>query len=97
MTQNAAKFFFILRDHFRDAASSFWLDSGAAEIGVEFQEIWMSQNLEEALLEIAKDMAREEAMDEDALNDFVDAALAKIAWCDIAASIADASEDAGHE
>jgi hypothetical protein len=83
-TQTAADNFFFIRDHFRDASSSFWLYSGAAEIGVEFEDIWTSNSLQEALLEIARDMAAEGRMGEDQCNDFVDAKLKALDWCALA-------------
>jgi hypothetical protein len=110
MTSRTAFFFFHLRDYFYGAASVFWMDSGAPEILPDFQEIWNSQNLYEALQEIAADLAREfpkqETHDDDgnyievedrtdAVNAFVDAALAQVAWCDIARALT--SEENGHE
>jgi hypothetical protein len=100
--QSAADFYFHLRDHFRDAASHFWLESGAAEICPDFQEIWHSEELKDALGKISKDLAREfpkqETHDDDgnpvdpedrtdAVNAFVDAALQNVAWCDIARAL----------
>jgi hypothetical protein len=85
-TQYAADYFYFLRDHFESAALHFC--EAVAKGIAPWADVWDSKALDRALLEIAADISREDAMDEDAMNNFVDARLQKIPWVEIAVSVA---------
>lgn len=96
---NAANSFWLIRDHFRDWSSHHFLESGAAEIYPEFEVVWNSEDLRKHLLEIAKEHSEAHAEGEfegddgEKSNDFIDARLALLPWCDIARALAPLDED----
>ena len=85
-TQTDANNFQFLRDYFEDAAR-FYCEDVAKGIA-PWADVWDSKALHRALLEIAADISREDAMDEDAMNNFVDARLKALPWVEIAVSVA---------
>ena len=85
-TQTDANNFQFLRDYFESAALHFC--EAVAKGIAPWADVWDSKALDRALLEIAADISREDAMDEDAMNNFVDARLQKIPWVEIAVSVA---------
>ena len=80
MDQKTADLYFFLRDHFEDAAQAFCEHSGGL---APWADVWESKLVESHLLEIARDIAHKGAMDEDAMNNFVDARLKALPWVSI--------------
>jgi len=71
------------------------LESGAAEVGTEFEAVWDSKDLSPHLERIAKEHAEAHEGGEfegdeggEKSNDFIDARLAEVPWCDIARELA---------
>ena len=85
-TQTDDNNFQFLRDYFEDAAR-FYCEDVAKGIA-PWADVWDSKALDRALLEIAADISREDAMDEDAMNNFVDARLKALPWVEIISSLA---------
>jgi hypothetical protein len=85
--QAVADFFFFIKDNFADAAHFFCEQTLAKDIA-PWAEIWKSDALRGHLLEIAMDLASlDRVLDEDEMNDRVDAQLKVIPWVSISAEV----------
>lgn len=84
--QTTADLYFFLRDYFGDAAMQFCEATGAKGIA-PWADVWRSDAVRNHLIMIATDITREDVMDEDQMNDFVDARLKALPWVEIAVSV----------
>lgn len=91
--RKAYQVFAYIRDYFWEESGVAWIESGAAEIGPTFEEVWTSEGLEEEILQIAKDMVREGVEGRQAIRKFVIAALEDVEWCSIARRVLGTNHD----
>lgn len=84
--QTTADLFYFLCDNFQDAARSFCEHSLAKDLA-PWGDVWKSDSVRNHLLVIAMDIVREDPMDEDQMNDFVDARLQAMPWVSISAEV----------
>jgi hypothetical protein len=84
--QTTADYYSFLHDNFEDAARAFCEHSLAKDLA-DWADVWKSDAVRNHLLVIAMDIAREDAMDEDQMNDFVDARLKALPWVSISAEV----------